>query len=341
MVEADRKTSRTRPKTARLDGALANDELPDDELPKDALLDGQARAVRAFNRFYTRQIGLLEEGYLSSPFSLTEVRVLYELAHRAGLTAAALGRGLGLDAGYLSRILKKFEAAGYLERRAAPDDGRQSLLALTAAGRTAFAPLKASSQAAIVGLLQPLSESQRAEAVAAMASLRRLLGDETTPKPSLVIRPPQPGEVSLAVSRQAALYSREYGWDGSFENLVAEIGAKFLAEQDPEWERCWIAAVEGRMVGSVFLVKVDAAEAKLRMLYVDPEARGLGIGRRLVRDCIGFARAKGYRRLTLWTNDILTAARRIYEDEGFRLIEEEKHHSFGKDLVGQYWALEL
>jgi DNA-binding MarR family transcriptional regulator/GNAT superfamily N-acetyltransferase len=283
----------------------------------------------------------LEEGYLASPFSLTEVRVLYELAHRDGLTASLLGRDLGLDAGYLSRIVKKFEAKGYLERRPAPDDGRQSLLALTAAGEAAFAPLKAGSQEAIVGLLRPLAPDRRAEAVAAMTTLRRLLGDETAPKPSCIIRPPEPGDVSWAVSRQAALYAQEYGWDGSFENLVAEIGAKFLADFDPAWEGCWIAEVEGRMAGSVFLVKVDDAEAKLRMLYVDPAARSLGIGRRLVRECIAFARAKGYRRLTLWTNDILTAARRIYQDEGFVLLEEEKHRSFGKDLVGQYWALDL
>lgn len=313
------------------------------------LLARQAQAVRAFNRFYTRQIGLLEEGYLASPFSLTEVRVLYELAHRDGLTATELGRDLGLDAGYLSRILKKFGKAGYLARSEAPEDGRRSLLALTAAGQKAYAPLRESSQEAIADLLRPLAAAQRAEVVAAMTSLRRLLGDTTAraEADAVVIRPPEPGDVTLAVSRQAALYAREYGWDGSFENLVAEIGAKFLSDYDPDWERCWVADRDGRMVGSVFLVKVDtdsdvdAGEAKLRMLYVDPEARGLGIGRRLVRECIRFARARGYRRLTLWTNDILTAARRIYEDEGFVLIEEEKHHSFGKDLVGQYWALTL
>ena len=315
------------------------------------LLERQAQAVRAFNRFYTRQIGLLEEGMLESAFSLTEVRVLYELAHRERLTAARLGRDLGLDAGYLSRILKKFTAKGYLERLASAEDGRQRFLGLTPAGRKAFAPLNARSQEMIAELLRPLTEQQRAAVVAAMAMIRELLGDGPPPKVSYVIRPPEPGDVTWAVSRQAALYASEYGWDGSFETLVAEIGAKFLADFDPEQERCWIAERDGRVVGSVFLVNADDAgkdgsktggeEAKLRMLYVDPEARGLGIGRRLVQECIRFARARGYRRLTLWTNDVLTAARRIYEDEGFTLVEEEHHRSFGKELVGQYWALEL
>ena len=307
----------------------------------DALLQRQAAAVRAFNRFYTRQIGLLEEGLLASPFSLTEVRVLYELAHRDGLTATALGRELGLDAGYLSRILKKFAAKGFLERLASAADGRQSHLALTAAGREAFAPLDAASQAQTAALLSPLSVLERAEVVAAMGRVRALLANDKGGDPAYILRPPEPGEVCLAVSRQAALYAREYGWDETFETLVAEIAAGFLANFDPKRERCWIAERRGQMVGSVFLVKDSARVAKLRMLYVDPQARGLGIGGRLVEDCVSFARARGYKTLTLWTNDVLLAARRIYEAAGFTLLREEPHRSFGKDLVGQYWSLDL
>jgi len=310
-------------------------------LDRGALLERQAGAVRAFNRFYTRQIGLLEEGLLKSPFSLTEVRVLYELAHREGLTAAGLGRDLGLDAGYLSRILKKFEGRGFLARVASVEDGRQSHLALTAAGRAAFAPLNAESQKQIAALLSPLSPEGRAAVVAAMERIQGLLGDGPTPKVSYILRPPEPGDVTWAVSRQAALYTQEYGWDGSFETMVAEIAARFLADFDGTCERCWIAEREEAVVGSVFLVKDTAEVAKLRMLYVDPAARGLGIGQRLVDECIRFARARGYRRLTLWTNDILLAARRIYEAAGFTLVKEEPHHSFGKDLVGQYWTLKL
>jgi DNA-binding MarR family transcriptional regulator/GNAT superfamily N-acetyltransferase len=310
-------------------------------LDRGPLLERQAGSVRAFNRFYTRLIGLLEEGQLKSPYSLSELRVLYELDHREGLTAAGLGRDLGLDAGYLSRILKKFETKGILERLPSAEDGRQSLLALTPAGRAAFAPLNAESQKQIAALLAPLTAEDRAAVVEAMARIQCLLGDGPAPKVSYILRPPEPGDVCWAVSRQAALYTREYGWDGGFETLVAEIAAKFLADFDASCERCWIAEREGKIVGSVFLVKDTAEVAKLRMLYVDPEARGLGIGKRLVKECIRFARTRGYRSVTLWTNDILVAARGIYEAAGFTLVEEEPHHSFGKDLVGQYWTLTL
>jgi DNA-binding MarR family transcriptional regulator/GNAT superfamily N-acetyltransferase len=297
--------------------------------------------VRAFNRFYTRLIGVLDEGLHKSPYSLTESRVLYELAHADGLTAASLRRDLDLDAGYLSRILKKFEADGLLSRAASPDDGRESVLALTDAGREAFRPLNDASASAVKSLLDGLAPAKRSGVLQAMGTLRTDLDAACRTPPEITLRPHRPGDIGWITHRQALLYHREYGWDGTYEALVAEILAEFVRKFDPEQEASWIAECEGEIVGSVFLVRKSDEVAKLRLLYVEPSMRGRGLGARLVEECVRFAREKGYRTLTLWTNDILTAARRIYQAQGFRLVAEEPHHSFGKDLVGQTWELEL
>ncbi|CDX44713.1 Transcriptional regulator, MarR family with acetyltransferase activity [Mesorhizobium sp. ORS 3359] len=297
--------------------------------------------VRAFNRFYTRQLGLLDEGLLKSPFSLTEARVLYELAHRDGLVASDLVRDLGLDPGYVSRLLKKFEERGLVEREASEADARRSSIALTPAGREAFAPLNRDSHDQVRALLDRLPPADQERLVKAMRTVQDLLGDRPEPNVPYVLRPLQVGDIGWVTRRQGMLYTEEYGWDGTYEALVAEILAEFVKKFDAQWERAWIAERAGEVVGSVFVVRKSSEVAKLRLLYVEPSARGLGIGRRLVDECIAFARAKGYKTLTLWTNDILGSARRIYQAAGFKLVDEERHHSFGKDLVGQTWNLKL
>ena len=301
----------------------------------------QIAAFRRFTRFYTRQLELLAEGLLASAFSLTESRVLYEIAHRDGPTAAELGRELGLDPGYLSRILKRFESRGLVRRLASAEDGRQSELAMTEEGRAAFAPLNRASEQQVGELLAGLSEPRRRELVAAMATIERLLGRTDEPNVPYILRPLQTGDIGWITRRQGMLYATEYGWDETFEALVAEIAAAFVKTFDPKREACWIAEREGEIVGSVFVVRQSDAVAKLRLLYVEPAARGFGIGRRLVEECIRFARMRNYQTLTLWTNDCLVSARRIYEEAGFRLVAQENHHSFGKDLVGQNWELYL
>ncbi|MBZ9705252.1 helix-turn-helix domain-containing GNAT family N-acetyltransferase [Mesorhizobium sp. ESP7-2] len=298
-------------------------------------------AMRAFNRFYTRQIGVLDEGWLKSTFSLTEARVLYELAHRDGLVASDLVRDLGLDPGYVSRLLKKFEERGLVEREATEADARRASIALTPAGRQAFAPLNQDSHDQVRALLDRLAPVDQDRLVKAMRIVQDLLGDRPEPKVPYILRPLQVGDIGWVTRRQGMLYAQDYGWDETYEALVAEILGEFVKNFDPKWERGWIAEREGEVVGSVFVVRKSDQVAKLRLLYVEPSARGLGIGKRLVEECIGFARARGYKTLTLWTNDILTAARHIYQAAGFKLIEEEPHHSFGKDLVGQNWDLEL
>ncbi|TPN01356.1 helix-turn-helix domain-containing GNAT family N-acetyltransferase [Mesorhizobium sp. B2-1-3A] len=310
---------------------------PGNEAPNKDLID----AVRAFNRFYTRQIGLLDEGLLKSAFSLTEARVLYELAHRDGLTATDLGRDLGLDAGYVSRLLKKFERLHLISRSTMVSDARQSSIALTLAGRNAFAPLNKDSHDQVAALLDRLPASEQDRLVKSMRTVQALLGESAEPRIPYLLRPLQVGDIGWIIRRQGMLYAQDYGWDETYEALVAEILAAFVKSFDPKWERSWIAERDGEVVGSVFVVRKSPKVAKLRLLYVEPSVRGLGIGRRLVEECIGFARAKGYKTLTLWTNDILIAARHIYQAVGFRLTEEEPHHSFGKDLVGQTWDLEL
>lgn len=267
--------------------------------------------------------------------------MLYELAHRDGLTATDLGRDLGLDAGYVSRLLKKFEALHLISRSTLVSDARQSSIALTPAGRNAFAPLNKDLHDQIAALLGRLPASEQDRLVKSMRTVQALLGESAEPRIPYLLRPLEVGDIGWITRRQGMLYAQDYGWDETYEALVAEILAAFVKSFDPKWERSWIAERDGEVVGSVFVVRKSDQVAKLRLLYVEPSARGLGIGKRLVEECIGFARAKGYKSLTLWTNDILTAARHIYQVAGFKLIEEEPHHSFGKDLVGQTWDLDL
>jgi DNA-binding MarR family transcriptional regulator/N-acetylglutamate synthase-like GNAT family acetyltransferase len=303
--------------------------------------DRRVGDIRHFNRFWTRQIGVLREGYLESPFSLTEARVLYELAHREVTTASELGKELGLDAGYLSRILRGFEKHGLIHKRPSEADGRRRLLRLTERGREAFAPLDARSRSEIGAILGGMSITGQECLVGAMRTIERLLSAGPEPVVPYLLRPHQPGDMGWVVNRHGVLYAREYGWDERFEALVAEIVAKFIQQYDARRERCWIAERDGEIVGCVFLVRESEEIAKLRLLLVEPEARGSGIGSRLVEECIRFARQAGYLKITLWTNDVLNSARRIYEATGFQLIHEMPHHSFGCDLVGQTWELML
>ena len=304
-------------------------------------LAARVDAVRRFTRFYTQHIGVLHRHLLDSPFSLTEARVLYELAHHETTSASELAAELGLDSGYLSRILKGFEKRGLLERRRSQSDGRAADILLTREGQDAFAQINARSRAEVTEMLERLSEPEQAETVSAMETIQARLGARLPRKAPYILRPPQPGDMGWIVHRHGVLYAEAYGWDEGFEALVAKIVAQFIEDFDARRERCWIAEKDGEVVGSAFVVRQSDEVAKLRLVYVEPKARGLGIGQRLVAEAIRFARQQGYRSLTLWTNDILVSARRIYEAAGFKLVKEEKHHSFGKDLVGQYWELEL
>ncbi|MDP3078599.1 helix-turn-helix domain-containing GNAT family N-acetyltransferase [Bradyrhizobium sp.] len=303
--------------------------------------DDQISAVRAFNRFYTRKLGVLDQQLLKSPFSLSEARVLYELAHREDAAAKEIGIELGLDPGYLSRIVQKFDEAGLITRKPLPSDRRQYRLGLTARGRQAFAKLERSSHDDVAALLAALPGSDRGRLVGAMAAIERLLGENSVPPPPAILRDPRPGDMGWVVQSHGALYAREYGFDSSFEGLVAEIAGKFLTSFDASRERCWIAELDGVQVGSVFLVRQSDDVAKLRLLLVDPAGRGQRLGQRLVGECIAFAQACGYRRITLWTQSILIAARRIYQDQGFVLVDTEPHRSFGQSLVGETWEREL
>ncbi len=308
----------------------------------DPELDERVGAVRQFNRFYTRKIGVLREGLLGSQLSLTEGRVLFELAQREPATASALAQELELDAGYLSRILGGFDRRGLIDRRASERDGRQIILCLTDRGRDSFAAINARSHDQIKAILGELRPSDQVLLVGALETVERLLGGGREGSgPSYILRPHQPGDIGWVIHRHGALYAEEYGLDHSFEALVARVGAAFLENFDARRERCWIAERSGEIVGSVLLVKDSEEVAKLRLLYVEPKARGLAIGSRLVSECIGFARRAGYRTITLWTNDVLVSARRIYQAAGFHLVREEPHHSFGRDLMGQYWELPL
>jgi len=297
--------------------------------------------VRRFNRFYTRRIGVLREDLLGSPYSLAEARLIYELAHRDRPTAAELGRDLTLDAGYLSRLLRGLERSGVLSRTRSATDGRRNHLALTAKGRRAFATLNAQSNKDVAALLEGLPDPQQRGLVSALETVETVLGARPAPSMPFLLRTHQPGDLGWVIGRHGALYAQEYGWDETFEALVAEIAARFIRNFDPKCERCWIAERDGRNVGSVCLVRKSATVAQLRLLIVEPDARGLRIGRRLVSECERFARRAGYRKIVLWTNDILDAARHLYEEAGYRLVKEEPHHSFGHDLVGQYWELKL
>ena len=306
-----------------------------------AEFDRRVADVRRFNRFYTQKIGLLQKAYLRSPFSLTEARVLYELAHRELPTASDLSKDLGLDAGYLSRILRGFEKKRLLTRKASSTDGRQQLLSLTRKGEEAFAPLNVRSRAEISELLGTLAEPEQKRLMDAMHEIEALLGARPEPKAPYMLRPHQPGDVGWVIHRHGALYAQEYGWDETFEGMVAEVGAEFIKTFDPKKERCWIAEKDGEIVGSAFLVKKSATVAKIRLVYVEPKARGLGIGARLAAECERFAKQVGYRKITLWTNANLYAARHIYEKAGFRLVASAPHRSFGHDLVGETWEKTL
>ena len=306
---------------------------------------GQATAttaVRRFNRFYTRQIGLLDEKLLNSDFTLTEARVLHDLAHQQKpLPLTQLSQALLIDLGYLSRILKAFQTRGLVVRSTSPDDGRQALFALTRAGRAAFAPLDRASQSEVAAAIDALSPDDTSCLIRSMRTIERLLGGNETAVDPLTLRPHRLGDLGWIVRRQAILYAREYGWDETYEALAAEILAAFVRHHDPRRERGWIAEQAGEVIGSVFLMRGSDTVAKLRLLYVEHAARGHGLGRRLVDACIGFARDRGYRTVSLWTNDVLAPARRIYRQAGFTCVSAEPHRSFGKDLVGETWTLNL
>ena len=301
----------------------------------------QIAAVRAFNRFYTRKLGVLDQQLLKSPFSLSEARVLYELAQRDNPAAKEIGIELGLDPGYLSRIIQNFDTNGLITRKPLPSDRRQYRLSLTAKGRQAFARIDRSSHDEVGTMLATLSRGDGRRLIEAMATIERLLGaSPASPQPA-ILRGPRPGDMGWVVQSHGWLYAGEYGFDSSFEGLVAEIAAKFLASFDASRERCWIAEIDGAPVGSVFLVRHTDDVAKLRLLLVDPAGRGQGLGRRLVAECISFAKACGYRKITLWTQSILVAARKIYQEAGFVLVATEPHRSFGQNLIGETWELEL
>jgi len=296
-------------------------------------------AIRAFNRFYTRQVGVLERHLMGSPFSLTEARVIYELAQRPDQTAGDIGATLGLDAGYLSRMLQGFVGDGLVAKKPSPQDRRQHHLALTAKGRAAAAKLARAADAEAATMLAPLSAADTGRLVAAMATIERLLRGAKAAEASL--RAPLPGDMGFVVQSHGAFYAAEYGYDASFEALVAEIVASFIKSFDASRERCWIAELDGRPVGSLFLVKASDEVAKLRLMLIDPAARGRGLGARLIDEAIGFARHCGYRRITLWTQSNLIAARKLYQSAGFNLVGSEPHRSFGQDLIGETWELEI
>jgi DNA-binding MarR family transcriptional regulator/GNAT superfamily N-acetyltransferase len=303
-------------------------------------VDAQVGAIRAFNRFYTRKIGVVD-GMASSPFALAEARVLYELAHREQATATDIRKELGLDAGYMSRILREFERRKLIRREQSKTDERQKFLSLTAKGRRAFAPLDARSNRDVVAILEGLSPTKRKQLVDAVQAVRRLLGDKVQTSTSYLLRQHQPGDLGWIVHRQAILYAEEYGWDGTYEALAGEIVAQFIKNYDPNRERCWIAEKDGERVGGAFVAKVSDDIAQLRLLHVEAQARGLGIGKRLVEECLRFARRAGYQKMTLWTQSNLHAARHIYKQAGFQVVREQQHHSFGKDLTAETWELNL
>jgi DNA-binding MarR family transcriptional regulator/GNAT superfamily N-acetyltransferase len=305
-------------------------------------------AIRRFNRFYTRQIGVLHESMLKSPFSLAQGRVLYEVAHQAEPTATEVGQALGLDPGYLSRMLRDLEKRGLIARRSSEADGRQSHLSLTEEGREAIAMLETRARDEVGAMIGTLGEPDQRRLLAAMDTIARLLGGASAaaaaaaPKVPYMLRPPQPGDMGWIVHRQGVLYAQEYHWDEQFEALAAIIAGEFLQRFDPKRERCWIAEKDGEVVGSVFVAKsAEETIAKLRLLFVEPSARGLGIGGRLVDECLRFARRIGYKKMTLWTQSNLLAARAIYTRAGFHLVKQEPHHSFGHDLVGETWDVDL
>ncbi|QQO20464.1 MarR family transcriptional regulator [Bradyrhizobium diazoefficiens] len=319
--------------------------MPSSSSPSDIAIeqvaDDHVAAVRAFNRFYTRKLGVLDQHLGKTPFSLSEARVLYELAHRDELAAKEIGNELGLDPGYLSRIVQSFDEKGLITRRPLPADRRQYQLSLTAKGRQTFAKLNLSSQNEVAAMLAQLSPGDATRLTQAMATIESVLEPRRTQAAAFMLRSHRVGDMGWVISRQGAAYAADYNWDISYEALVAEICAQFIKTYDAAREHCWIAEIGGEPVGSIFLVKATDEIAKLRLLQVEKKARGLGVGRALVEQCIQGARERGYRKMTLWTQSILVAARGIYQSAGFRLVKEEKHHSFGADLVGETWERDL
>ena len=307
----------------------------------DSSFEQRVSAVRRFSRFYTRQIGLLQDRLLDTPFSLTQARVLYELAQQQTCTATELAAALGLDHGYLSRILRLFDERGLVAKRRGNEDGRQVVLSLTTKGRLAIAKLDQLSQREMAAMLGRLGEAEQNRVVTAMDTIERLIGPDTDDAPAFSLREHQPGDMGWVVARHGALYPAEYGWDSHIEALTAEIVAGFLKTFDAARERCWIAEMDGEPVGSIFLVRDSDAIARVRLLIVDPRARGLGIGRRLVEEAIAFAREAGYSSITLWTHKVLAAARMIYVKAGFKLVEEWVHDEFGKPEASETWQLDL
>ena len=309
----------------------------------DLSLDDHISSIREFNRFFTRQIGLLREGLLHTPYSLTEARILFEIAHRNDLTAAELCRELGLDAGYLSRILSRFEEQGQLEKFPSSVDRRQLLLRLTAKGQKTFGFLDQRSRDEVSEMLKDLSDEDRHRLLASMKSIETILTKNRTSKfsGSFYLRPPEPGDLGWIIYRHGYIYARDYGWDSRFEALVAQIMSDYITNFNPVRERCWIAEMDGEIVGSIFLVRIDDSTAKLRLLLVEQKARGLGLGTRLVEECIRFARKVGYQKITLWTNSVLVEARHIYQKTGFQLMKQEDAPNFGKELVSETWELDL
>jgi DNA-binding MarR family transcriptional regulator/GNAT superfamily N-acetyltransferase len=312
---------------------------------KDRVAKDRVTMVRRFNRFYTRQIGVLRRTFLDTPYSLGEARLLYEIASRQAPSASEIGRALDLDAGYLSRLLRDFERRGLVRRTVSPGDARTSHLALSPRGRRDVARLNRRSQGDVAAMLQKLAPTDQARLVAAMNTIQSLLGGEAPAAPpgkqSYTLREPIPGDFGWIVKRHAELYAQEYGWTEPFEGVCAQIVADFANHNDHERQRCWIAERDGENVGSIFLVKDSATVARIRLLLVDPKARGLKLGARLVDECIRFARAAGYRKITLWTHSALTAARHIYQKAGFKLTGSEPHNSWGRPVVSEFWDLEL
>jgi DNA-binding MarR family transcriptional regulator/N-acetylglutamate synthase-like GNAT family acetyltransferase len=300
----------------------------------------QIEAVRRFNRFYTRQIGVLKKNYLDSPYSAGEMRVLYEVVHGA-TTARDIARALDLDAGYLSRVLRSFEKRGFLTRRTSKADARASEIAITARGRKAFAPFEKRSQDEIGDMLMTLKPEARTRLVSAMGEIETVLGAAAPTERAYRLRPPTFGDYGWIVGRHGSLYAEEFGWGEPFEGLVAGIVAAYANKNDPRCERCWIAEMNGENVGCVMLVKDSDEIARLRLLLVDPKGRGVGLGARLVDECVRFAREAGYTRVTLWTHAELVAARKIYAKAGFTLTTSETKQSFGKEVVSEHWDLTL
>lgn len=301
-------------------------------------ISSSVEAVRRFNRFYTRRVGILPEDYLGSNHSLAQARVLFELGTRGAATATELGRDLDLDLGYLSRLLAGLRRRGEVQGRPAPEDARRTVLTLTAKGQKVFQALDARSRKETAGLLAGLSAPEKSDLVQAMGRVERILGGR---RGEIRLRAHRPGDLGWVVQAHGRLYHAEYGWDERFEALVAEIVAGFVRRFDPERERCWIAEMDGEPVGSIFCVKASPRVAKLRLLLVDPRARNRGLGKRLVSECIAFARSRGYRKLVLWTQSNLAAARHLYREAGFRLVKAYRHREFGYDLTGEYWELKL